>query len=267
LSDSYGNVKNNISIGPVLSSQLPKGPSSFKRKKCGIIFFMLRKTPFVSGEIYHLYTRGVDKRKIFNDNSDKDRFLLLLFLGNDITDVRIDEIDRIYKNKKDIYRKEERMSPIVDILAYCLMDNHVHLLVRENEENGISRFARKIFTSHASYFNKRNGRSGALFESRFKSKHVNSEAYFRWLFSYIHLNPLKLINADWKTRPLDINTVKQYVEFLKSYPYSSYKDYVRETRVEKAILCMDKIPDYFNLVMDIQKLFESMYTNEENIIP
>lgn len=92
---------------------------------------MLRDTPFTPGEIYHLYTRGVDKRNIFSNHWDKERFLTLLYVGNDITNIRAELLFNDYRNKKDIYRKEEQLQKQVDIFAYCLMDNHVHLLVRE----------------------------------------------------------------------------------------------------------------------------------------
>ncbi len=227
---------------------------------------MLRDAPFTPGEIYHLYTRGVDKRNIFSDHWDKERFLTLLYVGNDITNIRAELLFNDYRNKKDIYQKEEQLQKQVDIFAYCLMDNHVHLLVREREPDGIRTFMHKILTSHSKHFNKKEERTGTLFESKFKSKHVGNDAYFRHLFSYIHLNPLKFIDPEWKEKVLDTQTVKEYTEFLESYPYSSYIDYTGETRPERNILTMSAIPDYFNPTLDVSELFESMRKNEEYII-
>lgn len=228
---------------------------------------MLRKTTFAPKEVYHLYTRGVDKRLIFDDIKSKERFQLSLFLGNNTQKLNIEEVWEVYRNKNRIYKDFSITDPLVDIFAYCLMDNHVHLLVREKKVGGISNFARKIFTSHASYFNKKNERTGTLFESRFKSKHVDNDAYFRHLFSYIHLNPLKFIDPHWKEKPLDTQTVREYAEFLESYSYSSYKDHAGEMRPERKILTMDALPDYFNPTLDVKELFESMRKNEEHIIP
>jgi REP element-mobilizing transposase RayT len=219
---------------------------------------MLRKTPFTPGEIYHLYTRGVDKRSIFSDDYDKIRFQISLFIGNDKKNFNMFDTYHSHQSKKDIFKNDTRDSLIVDILAYCLMDNHVHLLVKEKAPNGISDFTRKIFTSHSKHFNEKMERTGALFESRFKSKHVDNDAYFRHLFSYIHLNPLKFLDPEWKEKTLDTQKIEEYTEFLESYPYSSYADYAGELRPERNILTMDATPEYFDLTADIQKMFKYM---------
>lgn len=228
---------------------------------------MQRDVPFAPGEIYHLYTRGVDKRNIFSGHYDKERFMILLYIGNDVTNIRTGLLFKDYRDKKDIYRKEEQIQKQVDVLAYCLMDNHIHLLVKEREPGGTHTFMQKTLTSYSKYFNKKEERTGTLFESKFKSKHIDSEAYFRHIFSYIHLNPLKLIDPEWKTKSLDTRTTQGYTEFLESYPYSSYKDYTGEMRPERSIVAMNLIPDYFDPILDIKGLFESMRKNEEQIIP
>lgn len=93
------------------------------------------------------------------------------------------------------------------------------------------------------YFNKKYDRTGALFEGRFKAQHVDEDEYLKYLFSYIHLNPIKLIDARWKENGIkDREGAKKY---LKSYKYSSYLDYLGENREETKILSKESFPEYF----------------------
>ncbi len=137
----------------------------------------------------------------------------------------------------------DRDEQLVDIVAYCLMPNHFHLLVREKAEGGISIFMKKISTAYSMYFNSKNDRSGALFEGRFKAKHINNDEYLRYLISYIHLNPVKLIESKWKEEKIkDVNKASKY---LKEYRYSSYQDYLGFNRAESKILELGLFFDYF----------------------
>ena len=88
----------------------------------------------------------------------------------------------------DLPRKET----LVDIGAYCLMPNHFHLLIRETAEGNISRFMLKLQTGYPMYFNKKYQRTGALFEGKFKAKHITNDNHLKYLFAYLHLNPVKI---------------------------------------------------------------------------
>lgn len=217
---------------------------------------MIRETPFVEGEFYHIYNRGTDKRKIFMSHHDHRRFMTLLYLCNDTKPVNIDaelEKGRTFPELMDIERDE----PLVDIAAYCLMPNHFHILIREKEKNNISTFMKKLSTAYSMYFNKKQGRSGSLFESRFKSRHVDNEAYFHYLFAYIHLNPAKLVEPHWKER--GVLHVKKFTDFMRTYPYSSYHEYFTDHRKEAAIVNKNVLPDYLQQidgVSEILKIFQ-----------
>ena len=103
-----------------------------------------RKTPFVSGEYYHIYNRGNSKQKIFLDESDYNRFLKLLFLCNSELNINFRNVIDV---TKDIF-VFEREKTLVDIGAFCLMPNHFHLLLREKEDGNISLFMaspRRVF--------------------------------------------------------------------------------------------------------------------------
>jgi putative transposase len=103
------------------------------------------------------------------------------------------------------------------------MPNHFHLYVTPLVDNGISKFMQRLQTAYTMYFNEKHRRSGALFQGTFKAQHIDTDAYAKYLFSYIHLNPAKLKDPQWKERgPRDINRLH---EFICTYPYSSLQEY------------------------------------------
>ena len=199
---------------------------------------MERKIIFSEGEFYHLYNRGVEKRTIFSDNNDRERFLRLLFIANstepfvfrDIEDKKFGDIDR--------------GSPIVAIGAYSLMPNHFHILVKEIKKGGISAFMEKLTTGYSMYFNKRNDRVGPLFQGTFKAQHITRDEHLKYLYAYIHLNPVKLIDSRWKENGIRDRTRAKH--HLQEYRHSSYLDYCGVDREEGLILAPDEFPRYFS---------------------
>lgn len=139
---------------------------------------------------------------------------------------------------------------MVEIVAYCLMPNHFHLLVREIEDNGISKFMQKVTTGYTMYFNRRNDRSGALFQGKFKATHVADDRYLRYLISYIHLNPVKLIEPKWKET--GIHDREEAERYLEGYAPSSYLDYLGRQRSEGMILARKALPEYFSSGADFK---------------
>lgn len=206
----------------------------------------VRKDSFIVGEYYHLYNRGILKNRIFLDESDKKRLLRLLFVCNSDKPVVFKLIQGLPLDKI------ERGGALVDIGAYCFMPNHFHILVRERTEDGISTFMEKISTAYVMYFNTRHERTGRLFEGTFKSRHVDSEQYLNWLFTYIHLNPVKLIDSAWKER--GISHPGKAKKFMENYLYSSYHDYFLPKRPEGDILNQEEFPDYFADMNDFTSL-------------
>ena len=193
-----------------------------------------RKQSFAIGEYYHLYNRGVEKRVIFKEKNDYKHFLLLMYLCNSSRSITL----------RDIGETFDRGETIINIGAYCLMPNHFHILVQEKVKNGISLYMKKLLTGYAMYFNKKYERTGRLFENTFKSSHAGSDRYLKYLYAYIHLNPVKLIDKNWKTKPIkDANTMLKYIF---DYPYSSVHEYinVRETG-QKNIISRTAFPKYF----------------------
>jgi REP element-mobilizing transposase RayT len=193
---------------------------------------MERKVPFTIGEAYHLYTRGVEKRIVFQETKDYERFLYLLFACNDTAPLKTSN-SLAYRRGFPSLAERER-EPIVSILAYALMPNHIHLLVREISAGGISKFMLKLMTAYSMYFNTKYARSGPLFTRPFRSKHIDSDEYFRWVFAYITLNPLDLYDEQW--RKSGLTNEKTAGEFLRDYRYSNFSDYFISSRPESCLL-------------------------------
>ncbi len=197
----------------------------------------IRKVGFEKGEFYHIYNRGNSKQKIFLGKEDYERFLKLLFLSNGNNSFKIHFI------KNDEIYIFERGKKLVDIGAYCLMPNHFHILITQKDDQGISKFMQKLTTGYAMYFNEKYERTGGLFEGKFKSEHLNKDKHLKYIFSYIHLNPIKLINPKWKEN--GIKNKSEVIKYLQNYKYSSLKDYLEEARTESNILDKKSFPDYF----------------------
>ncbi len=207
-----------------------------------------RKVIFTVGEYYHLYNRGILKTPIFLDESDKERFIKLLFVCNSDKSV----IFRLVQGSP-LYEIDIG-NTLVDIGAYCLMPNHFHILIREKVENGLSIFMGKLSTAYAMYFNTKYERKGILFEGRFNAKHIDTNEYLNWVFSYIHLNPVKLIDSNWKEGGIS-DPIKAKI-FIEDYRYSSYHDYFLGDRSEKLILNKDSFPDHFSQLNDFKELIK-----------
>ncbi len=199
---------------------------------------MERKFNFSTDEYYHIYARGVEKRIIFVDQYDYSRFIKLLYIANSHKPFEYKLIGGLPLEKI----KREKI--IVSIGAYCLMPNHFHLLIREKDESGISKFMLKLMTAYSMYFNKKYNRTGRLFQNTFQAKHADNDEYLRYLFSYIHLNPLKLVDENWYKQ--NEKKLKIQREFLQNYYLSSYLDFVGINREEKIILNKENFPDYFS---------------------
>ncbi len=202
---------------------------------------MTRNIALAPEEYYHIYNRGVDKRNIFENQNDYHRFLALLHTSNMKGVARF---PKEFTQNPDIQFLIPKKDPLIDICSYCLMPNHFHLIVRVREDGQLSLFMQKLTTAYTMYFNKRNERSGALFQGTFKAKHVDTDEYLKYLIAYIHLNPVKLIEPDWKET--GIQDRKRAGEYLDSYKYSSYKDFQGIERPQGAILTKGSLPEYFD---------------------
>src|SRR3989339_1436407 len=204
---------------------------------------MQRKTSFTENEYYHIYSRGVEKRKIFMNTKDYNRFMALLYIMNQNNQFIIGNfLQNKSKELQDVFM-EKREKTLVSILGYCLMPNHFHLILYEHTEGGISKFMGKLLTAYSMYFNTKYERSGPLFTRPFRSEHINNESQYMYIFSYVHLNPISLLEKEWKEQ--GVKNKEETAEFLTKYEYSSYQDFLDTTkRLESSILDISKIPEF-----------------------
>src|SRR3990167_8494389 len=152
---------------------------------------MQRKFAFVHGEYYHIYNRGVEKRTIFQEDTDWKRFQSLLHLCNGAKPL-------VYKDIQGSPLESDVGKRILSILAYSLMPNHFHLIVREDQKGGASRFLGRLLTAHSMYFNQKYERSGGLFCKPFRARPVDNDVFFGWFFSYLPLTPFILFEQSGK---------------------------------------------------------------------
>lgn len=159
-------------------------------------------------KIYHLITRGIDGKEIFPADEYYQRFLDLMDYYRFNHDLRFSHFKRL--DKKIQEQKKENLSPIVDILAYVLMPNHVHILIEELEPGALTIFCKRLFDSYTRYFNIKNNRKGTLYQGNAKIIPVETDEYYLHLSRYIHLNPC---SAGLVEKPED-------------WKYSSYLEYL-----------------------------------------
>ena len=190
----------------------------------------MNKPIFTNNEFYHIYNRGVEKRDVFIDKDDYFRFIHDMFEFNDE-----ESAQNIYYKRQALKSYEvqprkisqphelRKRKLLVEIIAYCLMPNHFHLLLRQKREYGVVKFMQKFGTGYTMYFNQRYERVGGLFQGRFKAVLINKDSYLLYLPHYIHLNPLDLKIPSW--REGIISSADKALKFLETYRWSSYLDY------------------------------------------
>lgn len=191
---------------------------------------MNRKFNFTPGHSYHVFNWGVDQREIFSDVYDYHRFLRLLYLCNSDQPLNFNRLATF--NLKHLFQIDRGVK-LVSIRAYCLLPNHFHLLIKENEVGGVSKFMSRLATAYSMYYNYKYSRRGKLYEGPFRAKPVNSPAVLQELINFIHRQPLRLLNH--KTNQPEIGTVAAS-DYLKNYTFSSLVDYLGIDRLQKGII-------------------------------
>lgn len=181
----------------------------------------MKKPQFTEGPIYHIYNRGVEKRNVFLRERDYLRFIHDLYEFNDT-----DPVSNLwyYFNPKNnevepryIPREKKKRKLLIEILAFVLMPNHYHLILRQLRKDGIVDFMQKL-GGYTMYFNKVNQRVGALFQGRYKAVLVEKTPHFIYLPLYVHANPLKIYRGS--------TSLDKQIKFLESYRWSSFPDYI-----------------------------------------
>jgi len=188
---------------------------------------MKRKEKFVPGEYYHVYSRTILNLPEFEDYETALKLSQAFLLANSTESTKAfdylrTDLNANWRKSIEIAWRGDRL---VDIVAYAIMPDHYHLLVKEIKENGVTQFLQKCNTSVAKYINTKKERRGPLFESRFKAKHINSNKYLLHLSLYIHLNPLDFLDSkNWRRGDLKNWDLKK--KKLLKYPWSSLRSFL-----------------------------------------
>lgn len=204
---------------------------------------MSRKDKLVTGEIYHVFNKSIAGFKILNNRFDFIRMLSTVryYQREDLPEKLSRFIEHKKSNKKknyfyDFLQNKEKM---VEIIAYCLMPTHIHLVLKQLKENGISIFMKTVLNSYSKYFNTKLKRKGPLWEGRFKNVLVDKDEQLIHLTRYIHLNPVTAYLAD-KPQEWKFSSYEEYLgkrskedivcsyEDLLSIQPDSYKEFVND---------------------------------------
>lgn len=181
----------------------------------------MRKEKIIQGEYYHVLNRGNNKQAIFKEERDWIRLLFLILYFQSPVNLRNISREVNYFTKHEIFNvSKNKIKEIIDnryveLISFTLMPNHFHLILKELEENGISKYMQRILNSYTKYFNVKNELSGHLFQGPFRVVHIEDDPQLIYLSAYIHRNIIEM--KDW--------TGKENI-----FPYSSFKDYLGENR-------------------------------------
>jgi len=212
----------------------------------------MRKTKFANGEYYHIFNRGVDKREVFSDIQDYERFLLSMKLLNDKNDGAMIEWRDFKKYNPNTdyddflklgFRKNKK---IIDIVAYCLNPNHYHFILKQTSAKGIEKFMHKIAISHTKHYNDKYKRNGSLFQGSYKAIMIDSDEYLLHLSAYVNKN----------------HYIHGYKE-KQEWKYSSLPDYLGKRN--DSLVKKDIILDQFRGIENYKKFINdsSAYTKNK----
>ena len=212
----------------------------------------IRKTQFVVGNYYHIFNRGVDKRKVFLSKGDLYYFLdnLIIFNRQGKIPSAVDGTAREREKKKS-----RQAEPLVTIVAFAVLPNHFHLILKEITPGGISKFMQKTITSYVMFFNKKYERSGALFQGRFKNTEAKDLVA---MSSYVNLN---FVHHGYDTKNDLVKT-----SFFEYVDPNSVKELICDrSEVEKIIKISGGIDRYKNDAKIWSRIFVESHQQDKNL--
>lgn len=211
-----------------------------------------RLIPLVTDQIYHIINRGAAAQPIFLGKKDYQRALETIFYYQNLQPpLRYSFFQRLPSDKRReiLAYLRKRKEFFIDIIAYCLMPNHIHLLVKQLHDDGVSKFMSNFTNSYTRYFNTRKKRVGPLFQGKFKAVRIETDEQLIHVSRYIHLNPYS-------------SYIVKSLAHLKEYPYSSLLEYLFP---EKSNLCnKEMVLEHFRNIISYRKFLfdQSDYQRE-----
>ncbi len=200
-----------------------------------------RLVPLITEEIYHIFNKGIASQPVFTNKFDYQRGEDTLFYYKHVNPpVKYSRLFSLHKDDRNdlLNQLEKEKKNLVDLIAYCFMPNHFHLLLKQLVNNGISKYLSNFANSYTKYFNTKYERSGPIFQGKFKAVHIESNEQLLHVSRYIHLNPYS-------------SSVVSSIEQLKTYPYSSLTK-LSTSKVESSLIVKQfkNIDEYYKFVFD-----------------
>ncbi len=194
-----------------------------------------QRPQLVNNDFYHVVSRAVGDTVVFDDEKDFYRGIFSIYEFNNANPVNIfnRRRDRIIEKKKEVscdvglHTKllTDRRDRFVDVLAFSFMPNHVHLILKQLKDKGISKFMQKVGTGYANYFNEKYDRMGHLF-NKFRAVHISDDNQLKNTFVYVHTNLISLIEPGWKEK--GVKNSDKVIKFLENNKRHSYMDYLNK---------------------------------------
>ena len=206
---------------------------------------MKRKNVLINGGIYHVYSKSIAGYKIFHKNDYYHR-MINLFKYYYIKSPRVKFSDFLVIKDKERFIKKHFSSkdPLVQIIAYCIMPTHIHLVLKQLQDNGIPEFMGKVLNSYSRFFNLKVSRKGPLWESRFKNVQVETDVQLMHLTRYLHLNPV----------------TAGLVEKVEEWQYSSIKEFLGKIKDGEQVCQFNNLMEFnaneYKLFVNSQKAYQ-----------
>lgn len=226
----------------------------------------MRRIKSAEGEYYHIFNRGVNKEVIFHDLGDYTRFLFLVLHFQNSE--KVGHLSRAVKKFSRTFGQHPVLATsvgydvgdrsevkggvekgrMVELVSFCIMPNHFHLLVKEMGEAGIASYMQRVLNAYGKYYNTKYGKSGHVFQGPYKVVHIENDLQLMHLSAYIHRNP---------------RDISEWVDKEDRYPWSSYHDYVRNNRWNN-LLAMGIILDRFSKREEYEEFVRTSPTKEKS---
>jgi putative transposase len=203
-----------------------------------------RKEQFENGDIIHAIVRALDDNLIFKNTDDYYRGIFSIYELNNANFVTIRERRKARSNFKERLKLSvprvlsadstrgtdassefvDKRDKLVEVLAFCFMPNHIHLLLRQIKDGGISKFMQKVGGGYGRYFNDKYGRKGHVFMDSFRSVLIEDNDQFMMVVPYMFANPIALIEPGFKENGIRNHSTEEVLKFLEEYKWSSFQD-------------------------------------------
>jgi len=202
-----------------------------------------RKTTLVNDELYHVYSRSIAEYVVFNDIKGYQRMIdMMNYCRYSNFEYEYSKFTKLDKSTQKIIIDKVRLEnqKNADIIAYCLMPTHYHIILKQISDGGIAKYIARVLNGYSKYFNTKHKRSGPLWASRFKNVRVEDDEQLQHLTRYIHLNP----------------TSAGLVKNPEDWMFSSYGQYIQSNLSENEGIC-----NYENLI-DIKPKEYQKFVND-----